>query len=140
VAQSHRELDYNRYLKQAGLSVDVQLQPGTIYIGVQLDVGEGNLPRVSRVIPNTPAERAKLDAGDLLVAMNDERLTQENFRSRLHSHAIGETIKLTVLRNERLVNVNIVPMEFQEERWQLNEMQRPTADQLEIKNGWLKTK
>jgi predicted metalloprotease with PDZ domain len=140
VAQSHRELDYNRYLKQAGLSVDVQLQPGTIYLGVQLDVGEGNLPRVSRVIPNTPADRAKLDAGDLLVAMNDERLTQENFRSRLHSHAIGETIKLTVLRNQRLVNVNIVPIEFQEERWQLNEMPRPTADQLEIKNGWLKTK
>ena len=140
VAQSRRELDYNRYLKQAGLAVDVQLQPGTIYLGVELDAGEGNLPRVRRVIPNTPAERAKLDAGDLLIALNDERLTAENFRSRLHSHAIGETVKLTVLRNQRLVNLNIVPIEFQEERWQLNEMPRPTADQLELKNGWLKTK
>jgi predicted metalloprotease with PDZ domain len=140
VAQSHRELDYNRYLKRAGLAVDVQLQPGTIYLGVELDVGEGNLPRIRRVVPNSPAERAKLDAGDLLIALNDERLTAENFRSRLHSHSIGETIKLTVLRNQRLVNLNIVPIEFQEERWQLNELPRPTADQLELKSGWLKTK
>ena len=51
--------------------------------------------------------------------MNDERLSFENFRSRLHSHAIGETIKLTVMRDQRLLSVNIVPVEFQEERWQL---------------------
>ena len=35
--------------------------------------------------------------------MNDERLSFENFRSRLHSHAIGETIKLTVMRDQRLL-------------------------------------
>src|SRR5262249_43271249 len=95
--QSRQELDYNRYLRQAGLSAEVQLQPATIYVGVGLEPGEGNLPRVTRVVPNTPAERARLDIGDLLVAMNDERLTADNFRSRLHSHSIGETIKLTLL-------------------------------------------
>jgi len=136
-AQSHRELDYNRYLKQAGLSVGVQLQPGTIYLGVEFESAESGLPRVKRVNLNSPAERARLNPGDLLLAMNDERLTFENFRSRLHSHAIGETIKLTVLRDQRLVSLNIVPAEFQEERWQLNENFRPTPEQLQLKNGWL---
>jgi predicted metalloprotease with PDZ domain len=69
--------------------------------------------------------------------MNDERLTFENFRSRLHSHAIGETIKLTIMREQRLVSLNIVPAEFQEERWQLNESVRPTPEQLQLKNAWL---
>jgi predicted metalloprotease with PDZ domain len=137
VAQSHRELDYNRYLKQAGLSVDVQLQPGTIYVGLEFEPGEAGLPRVRRVSANSPAERAHLNPGDLLLAMNDERLTFENFRSRLHSHAIGETIKLTVMRDQRLVSLNIVPAEFQEERWQLNESLRPTPEQLQLKNAWL---
>jgi len=30
-----------------------------------------------------------------------------------------------------------VPVEYQEERWQLNEVGRPTPEQLELKNGWL---
>jgi predicted metalloprotease with PDZ domain len=138
--QGRRDLDYNRYLKQGGLVAQVQLQPGIIYVGIEFDPTEGNFPRIRRVVPNSPAERAKLDAGDLLVSMNDERLTFENFRSRLHSHAIGETIKLTVLRNQRLVDLHIVPVEFQEERWQLNEIPRPTPEQLELKDAWLGSK
>jgi len=135
--QGRQELDYNRYLKQAGLTVDVQLQPASIYLGIEFESGESNLPRVRRVAANSPAERAKVDIGDFLIAMNEERLTFENFRSRLHSHSIGETIRLTVLRGQRLVNLNIVPVEYQEERWQLNEVGRPTPEQLELKNGWL---
>src|SRR5437762_11659892 len=137
MAQSHEDLDYNRYFREAGLTVDVQLQPGTIYLGIEFEPGEGSLPRLKRIAPNSPAERAKLDAGDVLVAMNDERLTFENFRSRLHSHTIGETIKLTVMRGERLLHLNIVPVEFQEERWQVNEVSRPTPEQLQLKNAWL---
>jgi predicted metalloprotease with PDZ domain len=139
-AQSHQELDYNRYLRQAGLTVDVQLQPGTIYIGVEFESADGGLPRVKRVAPNSPAERARLDAGDLLIAMNDERLSFESFRNRLHSHAIGETIKLTVMRDQRLLNVNIIPVEFQDERWQLNESLQPTPEELQLKNDWLEIK
>jgi predicted metalloprotease with PDZ domain len=134
--QSRKDLDYNRYLKQAGLVAQVQVQPGTIYVGIEFDPAESNFPRVRRVLANSPAERAKLDAGDLLVSMNGERLTYENFRSRLHSHSIGETVKLTVLRNQRLLDLNIVPIEFQEERWQLNEVSRPSPEQLELKKGW----
>jgi hypothetical protein len=72
--------------------------------------------------------------------MNEERLTLENFRSRLHSHTIGETIKLTVMRGQRLVTLNIVPVEFQEERWQLNENPRLTPEQAQVKNSWLEIK
>jgi predicted metalloprotease with PDZ domain len=133
--QSRQELDYNRYLKQAGLSTSTQRQPGTIYFGIEFEAG--NTPRIKRIVPNSPAERAKLDAGDLLVAMNDERLTFENFRSRLHEHGIGETIKLTILRDERLINVNIVPVEFQEEQWSLIENLQPTPEQLQLKSAWL---
>jgi predicted metalloprotease with PDZ domain len=69
--------------------------------------------------------------------MSGERLTFDNFRSRLHSHTIGETVKLVVMRGERLITVNLVPAEFQEARWQLNENPRPAPEQLQLKNSLL---
>src|SRR5688572_23932077 len=108
-----------------------------MYLGIQFDQGEGGLPRITRVLANSPAERARLDTGDLLVSINDERLTFENFRSRLRTHSIGETIKLTVMRGERLVSLNITPVEFQEERWQIIEAPRATPEQLQLKNALL---
>ena len=135
--QGRQELDYNRYLQQAGLSIEVVRQPASIYAGLEFDRADGNQVRVRRVLPNSPAERARLDAGDILVAMAGERLTFDNFRNRLHAHTIGETIRLTVMRGERMVTVNLVPAEFQEERWQINENSRPTPAQLQLKNSWL---
>lgn len=136
-AQSRQELDYARYLKAAGLQVDVTKQPGTIYAGIEFERADGNLVRVKRVLPNSPAERAKLDTGDILIAMSDERLTFDNFRSRLHSHTISETVKLTVMRGERLLTTNIVPIEFQEERWNLVENMNATPEQVKLRNMWL---
>ena len=101
---------------------------------------EPNLVRVRRVLANSPAEQSKIDAGDILIAMNDERLAYDNFISRLHSHTIGETIKLTVMRGQRLLTLHIIPVEFQEQRWQLNENPRPTREQLQLKNAWLGVK
>ena len=140
VVQGREEIDYNRYLKQAGLTVETSLQPASIYLGIQFEQAETNLVRVKRVLANSPAEQAKLDAGDILIAMNDERLAYDNFISRLHSHTIGERIKLTVMRGQRLLTLNIIPVEFQEQRWQLNETPRPTPEQLQLKNTWLGVK
>ena len=53
--RGRKELDYNRYLRQAGLAVGVQLQPGTIYVGVEFEMSEGGYPRVKRVASNSPA-------------------------------------------------------------------------------------
>jgi hypothetical protein len=41
------------------------------------------------------------------------------------------------MRGERQLTVNLVPVEFQEERWQINEDPRPTPQQLQLKNLWL---
>lgn len=135
--RSRRDLDYDRYLKQAGLQVEVIKQPSSIYAGIEFEQANGNQVRVRRVVPNSPAERARLDAGDILLAMSNERLTFDNFRSRLHSHRIGETVKLTVLRGERLLSLEIIPMEFQEQRWAITEISNPTPQQVELRNRWL---
>jgi hypothetical protein len=44
------------------------------------------------------------------------------------------------MRGQRLLMLNIIPVEFQEQRWQLNETPRPTPEQLQLKNTWLGVK
>src|SRR5262249_61454663 len=66
LVQSRRDLDYNRYLKQAGLVAAVQLQPGTICVGLEFDPRDGNFPPVRRDVPDSPAARARLGSCDLL--------------------------------------------------------------------------
>jgi predicted metalloprotease with PDZ domain len=81
-----------------------------------------------------------LDAGDILIAMNNDRLTYENFRTRLHSHKIGETLQLTVMRGERLLNTELTPLEFEQTTFSLAESPEPTPAQMALRNRWLGTK
>ncbi len=132
--QSRKELNYDRYLKLAGLQISISKQPGTIYAGIEFERADGNLARVKRVVPGSPAEKAKLDTGDVLLSMNNERLTFDNFRSRLHSHKLGETLKVTLLRGERMMTVELTPVEYQTEQWTIAESPEPTPDQMKIRN------
>jgi predicted metalloprotease with PDZ domain len=133
--QSRKELDYDRYLKQAGLQISIARQPGTIYVGIEYERNDAGLPRIKRALPGSPAEKAKLDAGDVLVAMNNERLTYENFRIRLHSHKLGETIHLTLMRGERMLAADLTPIEFQQQTWTIAESPQPTPDQTKLLNS-----
>jgi predicted metalloprotease with PDZ domain len=135
--RSRRDLDYNRSLAHAGLKMEVAKQPSSIYIGVQYARDATGLARVQRITPNSPAQRAKLDAGDVLIAMNGQRLTYDNFVSRLHEHGVGETVKLQILRQERLITVDIVPTDFQDDNWSITDARNPTPQQLELKKSWL---
>jgi predicted metalloprotease with PDZ domain len=135
--RSREELDYNRHLIPVGLRVEVLRQPSTIYIGIEFERSDTGPPRVRRIAPNSPAERARLDAGDLLIAMNGDRLTFENFRTRLHANGIGSTISLEVMREERLIQLDVIPSEHQEETWALESIRNATPEQMEFRNRWL---
>jgi predicted metalloprotease with PDZ domain len=135
--QSRKEIDYSRYLKPAGLQINITKEPGTIYAGIEFDRTDGGQARIRRIIAGSPAERAKLDTGDILIAMNNERITFENFSARLHSHKLGETIKLTVMRGERALTLDLIPVEFQEERWSVAEASAAARDQIQLRNSWL---
>ena len=91
-------------------------------------------------MPASPAEKARLDAGDVLIAMNNERLTYDNFRNRLHSHRLGETIKLTLMRGERMLTTEIIPVEFQQDTWTVAESPDPTPAQIKLRNSLLGVK
>jgi membrane-associated protease RseP (regulator of RpoE activity) len=74
---------------------------GRSWIGVELtsdDQGEAEL-EVGRVIEGSPAERAELEEGDRLVALDGEPLSSfQDLRERLDQRHPGQRVKLTVQR------------------------------------------
>lgn len=73
-------------------------------LGVKLDKQHlGYL--VKNVYVGTPAERAGLAANDLIIALNQVKLS--NLEKQLGFVQIGELIELTVFRHERLLTFNL---------------------------------
>jgi predicted metalloprotease with PDZ domain len=131
------DLDYNPALAYVGLRSSVFKQPASIYFGIETERTGDNQPRIRRVMPNSPAQRAALDGGDILVAMDSERITFDNLTSRIHSKRIGKPVVLTVLRGERLLTLNLTPAESQEEQWLVDEVLNATPEQVRNREAWL---
>ncbi|OGK79509.1 MAG: hypothetical protein A2X52_00700 [Candidatus Rokubacteria bacterium GWC2_70_16] len=77
-------------------------------------IREGFGAMIVEVIPDTPAEGAGLQRGDLVVAVADRPVVDTRALQRFVASAgVGETVRLTVLRREegrRLVPVRLAPM------------------------------
>ena len=70
--------------------------------------------RVLHVVPNSPGERAGLEVGDLLLALEDESLdalTRERFWE-LHARPAGTTLKMRVKRGEKAVSARVRLADF----------------------------
>lgn len=79
------------------------------WLGIYLDP-TSDRPRVAEVIPDTPAARARLAAGDLLVAIDGKAVQdREAFATAIAARQAGDRIELTVDRggNETKVAVRL---------------------------------
>jgi regulator of sigma E protease len=76
------------------------------YIGVLPDVN----PIVESVLPGEPAEKAGLKAGDVIVAVNGERMTfQPNVINAIQRNT-GHEVDLTIRRNGQEQHVKVTPV------------------------------
>jgi predicted metalloprotease with PDZ domain len=135
--RSRAELNYNKYLEPVGLQASVSRIPPTIQFGIEFERLETSQVRVRRVLPDSAAADAKVDAGDVLVAVDSERVTFDNLTARIHSRRIGRPVALTVLRGNRLLTLSLVPRAVQSEQWALQEVANATPEQVRLKQGWL---
>jgi len=68
---------------------------------------------VQEVVGGSPAEAGKIRSGDVIVALGDTAVSKAGDLQRLMVEAhIGSKIALTVLRAEKLVKVEVVPVEL----------------------------
>jgi C-terminal processing protease CtpA/Prc len=83
------------------------------WVGVELDKSEKKegVYVVSSVNPDSPAMKAGIKSGDMLVAMNGIPLGDEKYKKKLHevkkSMQVGSTVTYTVVRQGKKKNVDI---------------------------------
>jgi regulator of sigma E protease len=76
------------------------------YIGVLPDVH----PIVDSVLPGEPAEKAGLKAGDVIVAVNGERMTFQPHVINAIQRNTGHEVDLTILREGKEQHVKVTPV------------------------------
>ncbi|MGH8966366.1 MAG: S1C family serine protease [Actinomycetes bacterium] len=75
--------------------------------------GQASGLRLMEVIPGSPADRAGLRAGDLVLSAGRKPVTDaQGIQRQLFSEAIGTRLPITVLRNGAMVDVITVPTEL----------------------------
>ena len=63
---------------------------------------------VSEVLPNSAADKAKLKAGDVIIALNGQKISSfAELRAKIATSGAGKTLELTVLRDGKTQNMKV---------------------------------
>ncbi|MEA5476875.1 M61 family metallopeptidase [Pseudanabaena galeata UHCC 0370] len=100
-----KELDYNYYLEPFGLELRTSRQD-IPFTGMTLKTKNG-LAEIEKVEFGSPAQKAGLSTGDLVIAIAGIRVTAENFSDRLRDYTSGETITVTTFQQDLLHTVEV---------------------------------
>ncbi len=83
----------NYYLRRYGINIDSNLTNGSVVLKVE---------------DNTPADKAGLKVGDVILKINNDKITDTaHFRYCLYKYSVGDTIKITYNRNGKENTVNV---------------------------------
>jgi len=80
------------------------------WVGIELDSADSGVLSVTKVEPNSPAESAGLKAGDVLMALNGIRFSEENHEAMKGAQAkmtVGSNVTYTVDRAGRNMDVDV---------------------------------
>ncbi len=86
----------------------------TPYLGVRYTMlAEGALIRGTQdgpgVLPNSPAAKAGIQAEDIILELNAEKITQGNFlASLIQKYSVGDAITLKILRNGKEMEIKVI--------------------------------
>jgi predicted metalloprotease with PDZ domain len=106
------------------------------YIGINVEAKDG-LASVSSVLTDGPAYKAGVLPGDLIVAVNGERVKGTDLDSILKRIKLGETVKLTLFRYDRLREIEFKADSRAEGKWSVTRVKNPTEQQKAVYEAWL---
>lgn len=104
-----QELPIKEILSKLGLKYSYKrehedLPENIAYLGLSL---EKNKTTIQQVLRNSPAWKASLNAGDILVALNDYRVTSANFSKIVASLETHKKISISYFHNDKLYQTSV---------------------------------
>ncbi|MDR3323876.1 MAG: PDZ domain-containing protein [Zoogloeaceae bacterium] len=135
--ESTAELPLARRLARFGVHLIWQADGTTPWLGIRL-AAEGTEARLAYVRSGAPAEQAGLAAGDVLVALQGQRVTRQNLDALLASLPPEKPLECHYFRQDLLATTTITPTKPPAETAQLKLMSGNRAREKRQKN-WLGT-
>jgi predicted metalloprotease with PDZ domain len=129
------ELPLDRALADFGLRLVTNADEGNLppFIGLTLKEQE----TVKFVAAASPAERAGINVGDQLVAIDGLRITSEQFSGQLKDYAAGDTVRLTIFHQDLLSEVAVMLEAAKPTQYFVVPIEHPTIEQQQQFIGWL---
>jgi predicted metalloprotease with PDZ domain len=149
------EIPWNAFLDHAGLMLEEKKGKAEPYIGITTGTSSATgaglfgpptaqLPpgqiAITGIAPDLPAAEAGLDSGDILVAMDGDRVDPASFNDRFKEKRIGSTIQLTVTRRDRLLTISVPVGSREPITYSIKEKPDATELQKQIFESWLSEK
>jgi predicted metalloprotease with PDZ domain len=112
------------------------------HTGEQLTLGVTSRERdtgveLVSVLDGGPAQRAGLNPGDVLVAIDRLRVTERNLRRRLSRFEAGERVTATVFRGDELIEVGLVLRPAPLDTCYIVTVEQAPGDVLRRRQAWL---
>ena len=129
------ELPFNEYLAPFGLQLvaDFEEEP---YLGMKVATENGR-ETIKFVEAGSPAQKAGIDPGDELLAINGIKVTANNLSDRLKDFQPKDTIEVAVFHQDLLRCVNVTLADPRATRYQVIPLHNPDSVQQENLAGWL---
>jgi predicted metalloprotease with PDZ domain len=141
IAESLRALGLRGELR-AAVNADDRGGPPPPGRALRCEIGallrtDGDRVRVASVRRGTPADEAGLSPNDELVAIDGVRADAASAYTRLHDHAPGDSITLTLFRRDDLITLRLVAGKPAIDTWTITESPEATPDQRAALAAWL---
>lgn len=137
--RGREEIDYNSILGNFGLRMSTSDQGSReqTYLGATYSQ-QGERLTVTSITAGSPAWEQGLNTGDQLLAMDGQRVTQQNFAQYISWKKPGDKITLTVFRFDEILNLTVtlggrIPPDFR-----INSVENPNATQMRLYKDYLK--
>ena len=134
------ELDYKTALKHFGLQFRASpksSKPKPVWTGLSLSSSDGKVS-VSAVTRGSPAFKAGINVGDEIISLDGYRITSSDLASKTKLYKEGDVKKCLITRRGRVYEKQIKFEAKPTNRWSLSKVSKPTAEQTQQLNQWLK--
>jgi len=137
VLETTDELDYKEALDWFGLAFANRPPSTSPYLGIATS-SEGGRTTIARVVRDTPAFRAGLDAGDEITAINDVPLKAGDLSTRLAEFQPGDKVTMTVSRRNAARQLDVTLGSAPRDSWSLTVRSDATREQRQHLEQWLR--
>lgn len=132
-------INWEKYLSYAGLVLKSDETNVIPVIGLKTKRA-GSKIYIEDVLKGSSADDAGVQAGDEVIALNNQVMTYDEMENKIKSLQHGESLKITVLRNNFLYDFILTLRHKKTTNYFLEKVKKPEKLQKDIFESWLKVK